>query len=45
MNSNLKRKMHQRINKLRLKLDSNEIKKPKLSKTTLHGIDDNLGET
>jgi len=25
-----------------INLDSNQIKKPKLSKTTLHGIDDNF---
>ena len=42
-----KRKMHQRINKHRIiNLDSNQIKKPKLStKSALHGIDDKLGET
>jgi len=42
----LKIKMHQRINKHRIiNLDSNQIKKPKLSrKSTLHGIDDKLGE-
>jgi len=45
MNSNLKRKMHQRIKQTRIKLNSNQIKKPKLSKTALHGIDDNLRET
>jgi len=28
-----------------LKLDSNQIKKPKLSKPELHEIDDNLGGT
>jgi len=39
--------MHQRINKHRIiNLDSNQIKKPKLStKSTLHGFDDKLGET
>jgi len=43
----LKRKMSQRINKHRIiDLDSNQIKKPKLStKSALHGIDDKLGET
>jgi len=42
-----KRKMHQRINKHRIiNLDSNQIKKPKLStNSALHGIDDKLGET
>jgi len=42
-----KRKMHQRINKHKIiNLDSNQIKKPKLStNSALHGIDDKLGET
>ena len=39
--------MHQRINKHRIiNLDSNQIKKPKLStKLALRGIDDKVGET
>ena len=37
-----KKKCTKGSNKLRIKLDSNQIKKPKLSKTTLHGIDDNF---
>jgi len=43
----LKEKMHQRINKHRIiDLDSNQIKKPKLStKSALHGFDNKLGET
>ena len=45
MNSNIKEKCTKGSNKFRLKLDSKQIKQPKLSKTTLHGIDDNLGET
>jgi len=45
MNSNLKGKMHQRIKKTQIKTGLKQIKKPKLSKTALHGIDDNLGET
>jgi len=45
MNSNLKGKSTKGSNKFILKLDSKQIKKPKLSKTALHGIDDNLGET
>ena len=42
-----KRKMHQKINKHRNRnLDSNQIKKPKLStKLALQGFDDKLGET
>jgi len=42
-----KREMHQRINKHRIiNMDSNQIKKPKLStNSTLHGFDDKLGET
>jgi len=40
MNSNLKEKSTKG-----LKLDSKQIKQPKLSKTKLHEIDDNLGET
>ena len=42
-----KRKMHQRIKKhIIINLDSNQIKKSKLStNSTLHGIDDKLGET
>ena len=40
-------KMHQRINKQKIiNLDSNQIKKPKLStKSALQGFDDKLGET
>jgi len=43
----LKTKMHQRINKHEIiNLDSNQIKKPKLStKSALHGFDDKLGDT
>jgi len=44
MNSNLKEKCTKGSNKFRLKLDSKKIKQPKLSKTTLQRIDDNLGE-
>jgi len=42
-----KRKMHQRINKHRnINLDSNQIKKPKLStKSALQRFDEKLGET
>ena len=42
-----KTKMHQKINKHRIiNLDSNQIKKPKLSTNSgLHGIDDKLGKT
>ena len=42
-----KRKMHQRINKHRnIILDSNQIKKPKLSTNLAQqGFDDKLGET
>jgi len=42
-----KRKMHQRIKKHRIiNLDSYQIKIPKLAtNSTLHGIDDKLGET
>jgi len=46
MNSNLKGKKHQRIKQFQnKKLDSKQIKQPKISKTALHEIDDNLGET
>ena len=45
MNSNLKGKSTKGLNNFRLKLDSKQIKQPKLSKTALHWIDDNLGET
>ncbi len=42
-----KRKMHQRINKHRnINLDSNQIKKPKLStNSALQRFDDKLGKT
>ena len=45
MNSYLKGKSTKGSNKFRLKLDSKQINQPKLSKTALHGIDNNLGET
>jgi len=45
MNSNLKGKSTKGSNNFGLKLDSKQINPPKLSKTTLHWIDDNLGET
>jgi len=42
-----KRKMHQRINQTQnINLDSNQIKKPKLStNSTQKGFDDKLGNT